>query len=354
MFNRFLLLSLLLYIIIGGLCFAQDKNAKIDQLVTAYIDSGDIHGVVLVAEKGEIIYTRANGLANIEWDIPNTIDTRFRIYSMSKQFTALLIMQLVEAGRIDLQKPITEYLPWYRSDVGSKVTVHHLLTHPHGIVEGYDRLPLFLIPDPTRQLVEKYFSNPLDFEPGSDFRYSGLLGYTVLGAIIEAVTGQPYHIVLKYNILDPLGMNQSTYLDYHQLILQRASDYFVTERGIEHRIQAYPLNADGASCLVSTVKDLLIWDQALYGEKLLITKYRNLLFTPHVTKFKPYYYGYGWYLADIEMNGKIKRIHYHTGGGTSIIFRSVEDQRTVIMLNNFRSNNLYQIGLALLEQLGKN
>ena len=352
--GKSILPAILLLIIVTQLCFAQDRVSKIDRIVTAGIDSGDLNGVVLVAEKGEIIYTRANGLANIEWDIPNTIDTRFRIYSMSKQFTSLLVMKLVEAGRIDLQKPISEYLPWYRSDVGSKVTVHHLLTHTHGIMEGYDRLPLFLVPDPTKQLVEKYFSNPIDFEPGSDFRYSGLLGYIVLGAILEAVTGQPYRMLLQNNILDPLGMNQSTYLDYHRLIPQRASDYFVTERGVEHRIQAYPLNADGASCLVSTVKDLLIWDQALYGEKLLSTKYRDLLFTPHVTKFKPYYYGFGWYVADIEMNGKIKRIHYHTGGGTSIIFRSVTDQRTVIMLNNFRSNNLYQIGLALLEQIGKN
>jgi CubicO group peptidase (beta-lactamase class C family) len=289
----------------------------------------------------------------MEWDIPNEIDTKYRIYSMSKQFTALLVMQLVEAGKLDVQKPISDYLPYYRKDVGKQVTVHHLLTHTHGIAEQYERLPSFLITEPTEELVEKYFSNELDFQPGTNFRYSGLLGYILLGAIIESVTGKPYENVLQEKILDPAGMENTTYLDYRQLINNRAADYMKTDQGFEHRIQAYPIHADGASCLVSTAGDLLLWDQALYSNALLSEPYQDEMFTPHVTQNAPSYYGYGWYIVDLDIGGEKKRIFYHTGGGTCIIFRSITDEQTVIILNNLRSDKLFDIGIEILTSIQK-
>ena len=334
-----------------ALCFAQDKASKIDAIVTRYAESNDIHGTVLVAEKGTVLYSKAFGLANMEWNIPNQVDTKYRIYSMSKQFTALLIMQLVEAGKLDVAKPISEYLPYYRKDVGDRVTVHHLLTHTHGIAEHYERLPAFIITEPTRELIEKYFSNELDFQPGAEFRYSGLLGYILLGAIIESVTGEPYEKVLQEKILDPTGMKNTTYLDYHKLIENRAVDYTRTNQGIEHRIQAYPVHADGASCLVSTVGDLLLWDRVLYSNALISEPYRKELFTPQVTQHAPYYYGYGWYIADLDIRGETKRIFYHTGGGVCIIFRSVTDGHTVIMLNNLPSDKLYDIAIEILTEI---
>jgi CubicO group peptidase (beta-lactamase class C family) len=343
--------AVLSFIIIQTTCFAQDRIQKIDEIVTRYVESGDIHGTVLVAEKGAVLYSKAFGLANMEWDIPNEIDTKYRIYSMSKQFTALLIMQLAEAGKLDVQKPISDYLPYYRKDVGNQVTIHHLLTHTHGIAEHYERLPIFLMPEPTQELVEKYFNNELDFQPGTKFRYSDLLGYVLLGAIIESVTGRAYEEVLQTNILDPVGMESTSYLNYRTLIKNRAADYTKTDQGFEHRIQAYPVHADGASCLISTVGDLLLWDQALYSNTLLSKSYKDELFKPHVTLYPPYYYGYGWYVADPDLGGETKRVIYHTGGGTSIILRSVSDNMTVIMLNNLRSDKLYNIGIEILTTL---
>lgn len=345
--------SILSLIIFQSISSAQDNTARLDELINNYTESGHLNGVVLVAEDGNVIYSNAFGLANMEWDIPNKVDTKFRIYSMSKQFTALLIMQLVEAGKIELNRAISEYLTYYGKDVGSKVTVHHLLTHTHGIAEGHDRLPPFLVTEPTKELVMKYFNNGLDFEPGSNFRYSGLLGYILLGAIIESVTGRSYEEILRENILDPVGMKNTTYLDYRKIIRKRASDYTKTDNGFVHRIQAYPRNADGASCLVSTVKDLLLWDQALYSDKLISEKYKDILFSPHVTQRAPYYYGYGWYIADLDIAGENKRIFYHTGGGTCIIFRSVTDNQTVIMLNNLRSDKLFGIGIEILTLIKK-
>jgi CubicO group peptidase (beta-lactamase class C family) len=348
------IIAVLNFIAIQTVSFAQDRAANIDDIVIRYAKSGDIHGTVLVAEKGAVLYSKAFGLANMEWDIPNKADTRYRIYSMSKQFTAFLVMQLVAADKLDLKKPIADYLPYYRKDVADQVTVHHLLTHTHGIAEHYQRLPAFLVTEPTQELVEKYFSNELDFQPGTNFKYSGLLGYILLGAIIESVTGKPYEEVLQANILDPVGMENTTYLDYRKLIKNRASDYLRTKKGFEHRIQAYPIHADGASCLVSAVGDLLLWDQALYSNTLLSEKYQNMIFTPHVTQHAPYYYGYGWYIADLDIGGQKKRIFYHTGGGTCIIFRVIEDQQTVIILNNLRSDELFDIGIEILTQFQNN
>jgi len=347
------LYAILSIVMLQSFCFAGDTNKKIDKLITNYAESGHLNGVVLVADHGKIVYLKAFGLANYEWNIANDINTKFRVYSMSKQFTALLIMQLVEAGKIDLHRAISVYLPYFRKDVGSKVTIHHLLTHTHGIAEGYDQLPPFLVTEPTQQLVGKYFSNDLDFEPGSKFRYSDLLGYILLGAIIESVTGKSYEDVLQENILDPVGMKNTTYLDYRKIIKKQASDYTKTSQGLIHRIQAYPIHADGASCLVSTVDDLLLWDQILYSDTLISEKYRNMIFSPHVTQYAPYYYGYGWYIADLDIAGEKKRVYYHTGGGTGIIFRSVADTQTVIILNNLRSNKLYDIGLEILTLLNE-
>ncbi len=344
------IILIILFILCGLYCLlpAQDKISAIRNTVKMYTESGDLHGVILIAEGGKLLFAQSSGMANIAWEIPNDIETRFRIYSMSKQFTAMLVLQLVEKGKIELDKSISTYLPYYRKDVGDKVTVHHLLTHTHGIEEGYDRLPSFLIFDPTRQLIEKYFSNKLAAEPGEKFKYSGLLGYILIGAIIESVSDRSYREVLQNNILNPLKMTNTHYLDYQTLIEKQASDYFRVSDGYVYRIQAYPVNADGASCLVSTVEDLLLWDQALYTNKLLSDKFMKIYLSPHITEHAPQYYGYGWYISDTEIAGQTKRIFYHSGGGTCFILRSVSDRYTIIILNNLISNRLYEISLEIL------
>ena len=113
--------------------FAQQNVRKIDGLLKQYYDYGQFNGSVLVADKGKIIYEKGFGMANMEWAIPNQPDTKFRIGSVTKQFTATLILQLVEEGKIKLNGKITDYLPDYRKDTGEKVTIHQLLNHTSGI-----------------------------------------------------------------------------------------------------------------------------------------------------------------------------------------------------------------------------
>ncbi|HKP36042.1 MAG TPA: serine hydrolase domain-containing protein, partial [Pyrinomonadaceae bacterium] len=177
---------------------AQDKAAKIDQLLSLYSKYGQFNGTALVADNGNVIYKKGFGLANMEWNIPNAPDTKFRLGSITKQFTSTVILQLVEQGKIKLDGKIIDYLPDYRNDTGSKVTIHHLLSHTSGI-KSYTSLPNFF-KDVSRnsftveEFVRKYASGDLEFEPGTKYTYNNS-GYFLLGAIIEKVTGKPYEQV---------------------------------------------------------------------------------------------------------------------------------------------------------------
>ncbi len=208
---------------------AQDKAALIEELMNKYYDYGQFNGSVLVAENGNVIFKEGFGYANMEWDIPNTADTKFRLASVTKQFTAMLIMQLVEEGKINLEGKISDYLPYYRKDVGEQVTVHNLLTHTSGVT-NLTNMPPDVVSKISKQhyevkeLIEKFCSEDLEFEPGSKYKYSNS-GYNILGAIIEEVTGKPYGEVLKEKIFEPVGMNSSGLDNYESIIENRASGY---------------------------------------------------------------------------------------------------------------------------------
>ena len=183
--------------------FTQDHAAKIQEVLSLAHKYRQFNGSALVAENGKVIYKRAFGMANMEWGIPNTPDTKFRLGSITKQFTAMLTLQLVEQGKIKLDAKISDYLPDYRQDIGQKVTIHHLLTHTSGI-PSYTGQPGFFEnvsrnPYKVADFVKKYTSGDLEFEPGAKYSYNNS-GYFLFGAIIERVTGKSYEQVLKENI----------------------------------------------------------------------------------------------------------------------------------------------------------
>src|SRR6186997_3266803 len=218
--RRTTLFIFLLLAVSSALFAQQDKAAKIDDLVKRFNELGQFNGSILVSENGRVIYKQGVGLANMEWGIPNTPDTKFRLGSITKQFTATLTLQLVEQGKIKLDGKLSDYLPEYRADIGSKVTIHHLLTHTSGIPSYTDQPGFFenvsRNPYKVDEFVKKYASGDLQFEPGSKYSYNNS-GYFLLGAIIERITGKPYEQVLKENIFDPLGMKNTGY-DHHGTI----------------------------------------------------------------------------------------------------------------------------------------
>src|SRR4029078_11490332 len=251
---------------------AQNHAAKIQEVLALAHKYRLFNGSALVAENGKVTYKGAFGMAEMEWGIPNAPDTKFRLGSITKQFTATLILQLVEQGKIKLDGKLSDYLPDYSKDTGAKVTIHNLLSHTSGI-PSYTSLPGFFQdvsrnPFKVDDFIKKYASGELEFEPGTKFVYDNS-GYFLLGAIIEKVTGKPYEQVLKENIFDPLGMKNSGYDRWGTILNKRATGYARTPKGFQTAAYLDMSIPYAAGSLYSTVEDLYMWDQALYGEKVL-------------------------------------------------------------------------------------
>ena len=160
-----------------------DKVAALRELCRATADTGLFSGAVLVADDGEIIYQEAFGLANREWNIPNTTDTKFRLASVSKQFCSLLVMQLIQEGKVSLDDKITDHLTYYRKDTGDRITLHHLLSHQSGIkdyVASFDyRGTLSRLPMDEDEFIKEHCSGDLGHDPGTIYSYSNA-GYSIL------------------------------------------------------------------------------------------------------------------------------------------------------------------------------
>jgi CubicO group peptidase (beta-lactamase class C family) len=328
----------------------QTKAEKIENLLNQYYNYKVFNGSALVSEGGTVIFKKGFGMANMEWNIPNTPDTKFRIGSMTKQFTAMLIMQLVEEGKLKLHVPLTTYIPNYPMDKGDKITIHNLLTHTSGI-PNYTDLPSFpnIIRNPITplELIKTFWDLPLEFEPGTKFHYSNS-GYIVLGYIIEKVTGKSYEDVLKEKIFEPLGMKNSGYDHTADIIPKRASGY--DKIGTEYYNTSY-LDMSvpySAGSLYSTVEDLYLWDQALYTGKLLSKKYMDKIFTPYSKPPFAEGYGYGWGLSKKHLDNVKDSLDIATHGGTingfnSLILRITNSKDLIVLLNNTGVTNLNEI-----------
>lgn len=339
---------LFVILITAGAAFAQGKVQKIDDLLKTYYDYGQFNGSVLVAENGKVIYKKGFGMANMEWEIPNNADTKFRIGSVTKQFTATLIMQLVEEGKIKLDGKLSEYLPDYRKETGEKVTIHQLLNHTSGI-PSYTGLPGFFEnvsrnPYAVKDFVKKYASGDLEFEPGTKFAYNNS-GYFLLGAIIEQVTGKPYAQVLRERIFDQLDMKDTGYDLHAPLIRKRAWGYQKSPDGYTNAAYLDMSLPYAAGSMYSTVEDLYKWDQALYENKIISAESKKLMFTPGLSD-----YGYGFTIRDqpIGKTTQKTKIIQHGGGinGFNSLFTRLVDQKSLVVILDNVGMGRYHAGIT--------
>ena len=283
---------------------AQDA-ARMDQVIRASSDADAFSGAVLVARDGRILLDQGYGLANREWNIPNDGDVKFRLGSLSKQFTAVAIMLLNQQGKLDLDAPIKTWLPDAPA-AWDAITPRHLLSHTAG-VPNFTAFSDFEA-QKTRsatlpQLIARFRDRPLDFAPGSRFAYSNS-GYVLLSAIIEAASAQTYADFVAANLFQPLGMSDSGY-DRHDVILpRRASGYAPGADGVVNADYVDMTIPTGAGALYSTTHDLLKWEQGLFGGRLLNAQSMTALTTPVRN-------GYAMGLMVSEADGK--RLVWHNG-----------------------------------------
>jgi CubicO group peptidase (beta-lactamase class C family) len=304
------------------------QASAIDGLITRYKAKGLTDANVLVAKNGAPVFRISFGLANREWEIPNAPDVEFGIASMTKQFTAMAILQLAEDRKISLDDPISKYVeaapPAWR-----EITVRHLLTHTSGI-PSHTSLPEWSaqtwMDRSPEDLIKFVRDRPLDFAPGTKSRYDNA-GYVILGFIVQKVSGQSLSDYLAAHVFTPLGMTHTGFIS-DKVLPRRASGYERQGRQWLGALWVTAIKESGAGGIYSTTDDLLTWDQALYDPKRLGVADLTPMFTN---------YGHGFGFGYVISSQDGHRAWWHNGHGSgfsSVMARYPDDKLTVIVLSN--------------------
>jgi CubicO group peptidase (beta-lactamase class C family) len=315
-----------------------------EQVVKSYAgEAKTFMGSVLVAREGKVLVSQGYGYANLEWRIPNTPATKFRLGSITKQFTAASILLLEERGKLSIDDPVKKHLPDAPA-AWDQVTIFHVLTHTSGI-PSFTSFPDYrtskLMSTPVEKIVASFRDKPLEFQPGEKWNYSNS-GYVLLGYLIEKISGRTYEQFIQENIFSPLGMKDSGYDSNRSVIPARASGYSPSPDG--------PVNAEfihmsiphGAGALYSTTEDLLRWTEGLFGGKLLAPASLEKMTTPVKND-----YGLG---IAIRTSLKGRRVIDHAGGieGFNTTLAYYPDSKLIIaVLANLNGNAAAEIAVKL-------
>jgi CubicO group peptidase (beta-lactamase class C family) len=324
-------------------CAAQDGiTAKVDEYVKAEMQKQRIPGLSLaVIKDGQNILAKGYGIANVEHQVPVKPETIFQSGSVGKQFTATAVMMLVEEGKISLDDSINKYFT-DAPESWKEITVHHLLTHTAGTTD-YPRDFDFRRDYTEDELLKRAASIPLAFQPGEKWSYSNL-GYVMLGILVGKVTGKFYGDFIRDRIFRPLGMNTARIISEADIVQNRAAGYRLANGDLKNQQWVSPaLNTTGDGSLYLTALDMVKWDAALYGEKILKKSSLVKMWTAvKLNNGKTHPYGFGWSLG--EMRGR--HIIEHGGawqGFKSYIARYIDDKLTVVVFANLAQADTQKI-----------
>lgn len=351
---------LLLFIIVSPFnkVFAQNLDAKIDVLITKELkDKEGPGGAFLVAKNGKPIYQKSFGKSNLELNTDLTPEFVFQLGSITKQFTAIAVLMLEEEGKLKTNDPISKYIPDYLS--GEEITIHHLLTHTSGIKDFTKMKTLQEIAqkEMTPKMMVDFFKNETPVSmPGEKFEYNNS-GYVLLGYLIELISGETYKDFIEKRIFEKAGMNRSFYASDRQVIQKRAYGYQKKETGyVNKTIISFSVPFASGS-LMSTVGDMLKWQNALNQNLLLSAESTKKVFSKYkLNNGEEFTYGYGWHIR--ELNGIPSREH----GGSIFGFKTMgvyipSEDIYVIGLTNCDCNSptqlVQEIAKLALEELRK-
>lgn len=322
---------------------------QINELMNAFAENGQFNGNILVKQGENNIYKKAFGLANREWNVPNTSDSKFLIGSIGKSITAFMTLILVNDGLIDLNATINDYIPGYSGPGKNEATIHQLLTHTSGIPNHG------AIPNLSKKLVRWSYDSDqylelikdidLQFEPGTGFAYSGI-AYNLLAIICEKVTEKDFGDLLRERLFIPLEMND-TKLDNNLDIDEKRAygyEYHLLE-GYMNPSYIEMCNVKGSGGILTTVEDLARFNNECFNaQKLLSKDLYQKMFTRYVKDWQ--YYGYGWWITDRIIDHDTLTLISHGGstdGYKAYSTRIVEDSVDILLFQN----NYYRTELGV-------
>jgi len=350
---------ILIFFLISSHTFAQFTKAG--NYIDSFVSKNNFNGTILIAKAGKTNYEKSFGFANFQFKVPNTPDTRYKVASITKAFTSVLIMQLYEQGKIDLSKTIKTYLPDYKGEAGDKVTIVQLLNMTSGIhnmdagatFESVMKngLPQYQKPYTSDDMLSQFSSGKLETEPGKKFDYNNA-DFIILGKIIEKLTGKTFEENLKTNILHPLQMDNSG-IAYQQVIIDKLADSYFFRGDINALVNDLPVymeNWYAAGAMYSTTGDVLKFCNALFGKKLLKQSSLDLMFSSGLDE-----YGYGvWVYKNYDIHHKMYTIVKRPGsimGAQAMLFHILEDGSTIIILSNTGTISLDDFAAKIAEKV---
>ncbi len=356
--SRLWIVAIVLLVSVHG---AIGQHQPIDGFVIDYAKKHDFNGTVLIARGRNTVLQQSFGLADRPFAVPMTNTTKFKIASVTKAFTAVLVLQLCDEGKIDLHKTIRTYLPDYAGEGADRVTIENLLNHTSGIdnmdkVRSYEEaatkgVELYQLPHSSDEILAKYASGKLVHKPGKVFDYDNG-DYIILGKVIERITGKSFDEELKDRILAPLEMNESGMTYQRQIIAGLAPTYYLRDSSSEliNDLPQYPENWYAAGGIYSTATDLLKFTAALFDGTLLKPESLTRMLTPGLHD-----YGYGVWIYEYQA-GDVK---YHAMkrpgaimGAQAMLFHTLNKDLTIILLANTNEANLddfcYQLATKMM------
>ena len=315
--------------VVPSLVSGQTLSERMDKYLTDLNAKEKFNGSIIVTRGDDVLLSKGYGFADAEHKVANSPETRFRIGSMTKQFTSMAIMILQEQGKLKVTDTLGKHISGI-PDEWKKLTVHQLLTHTSGIMHSWSLsgfVETMMVPASLDEVLKRFYDKPLLFTPGEGFQYSGV-GYFVLAKLIEVESGKSYDEFLQENIFIPLGMS-STGSDHPEVILEkRARGYIIVNGRLNNAPTLYIPILTGGGNLYSTVEDMAQWDRALRNKKLISQESYNALYRPERNN-----YAYGWMVAEKEG----LRVLNHSGGVpgfSSNILRIPEKKICVAVMTN--------------------
>lgn len=319
---------------VSDVTFTKKIETEIDAIFKQAYPADSPGATVLIAQNGNIIYRKAFGMSNLELKVPMKPENVLQLASITKQFTSVAILLLMEQGKLSLQDPLSKYIADYPR--GNEIMLHHLLNHSSGI-KSYTNLPEFRAKtrlDMTpEEIISSFKSLPLEFSPNEKHEYSNS-GYVLLGYIIEKISGLTYEDFIQKHIFDKLGMKNSYYGNSYKIIVDRANGYQFYEGNFENAEYVSTTIPYAAGSLMSTVDDMFIWYKAIHQNTLISEKSKQMAFTNHtLTDGKHNNYGYGWFINEIAGITTLEHSGGINGFTTSGVYMPDRNIYSIVLTN---------------------